>query len=439
MNTSPLARVPLSAALLFVASAGAQDCAWENLGPQPASVFSDPPRMVAVDDGDGLAVFIGGELVTADSQRLAGVSRFDGERFTSVGQFDPDALITDMGVFDLGQGPRLIVSALVVGGGSQVFLLEGEEWLLVGPQLRGRINALAVLDHGAGPVLYAAGDITFSLEGRIVRGIVQLIDDQWRGLPSVGAGGVFGQVIDMVVFDDGSGPAVYLAGDEVTVLGSGGERGVARWDGVVLSSVEGGPIGGEVRDLLVFDDGHGEALYLGGFFDFPVIRDPLSVASWDGEQWSILGGEFETEVFTLAGFDFGLGPTLFAGSFGEFDDPRTEFIGQWNGVSWVPLPQRLNGGVSILLGVSGPGIGGLYALGGFDFEPGRPRNGLGRVADCELCETDLDQDGESTVFDFLAFVGLYEVGSPRADFDGDGVLTTFDLVAFGDEFDAGCP
>ena len=55
------------------------------------------------------------------------------------------------------------------------------------------------------------------------------------------------------------------------------------------------------------------------------------------------------------------------------------------------------------------------------------------------CRVDLDGDGVLDIFDFLAFLNLFDAGDPRADFDGDGQLTIFDFLAFGNEFDAGCP
>jgi hypothetical protein len=57
---------------------------------------------------------------------------------------------------------------------------------------------------------------------------------------------------------------------------------------------------------------------------------------------------------------------------------------------------------------------------------------------CAPCRADMDGDGALTLFDFLAYGVLYDLGSPLADFDGDGVLTIFDFLAFQNAFDAGC-
>ncbi|MEQ8317710.1 MAG: GC-type dockerin domain-anchored protein [Phycisphaerales bacterium] len=55
-----------------------------------------------------------------------------------------------------------------------------------------------------------------------------------------------------------------------------------------------------------------------------------------------------------------------------------------------------------------------------------------------FCATDLDGDGELTLFDFLTFANLFDAGDLRADFDGDGVLTVFDFLEFQNRFGLGC-
>lgn len=75
---------------------------------------------------------------------------------------------------------------------------------------------------------------------------------------------------------------------------------------------------------------------------------------------------------------------------------------------------------------------------------GRDEPGLGIVSfdpvasTCDTCRTDLDGDGALTLFDYLAFTGLFGLGDPQADFDGDGALTIFDFLVYQTEFEAGC-
>ncbi|MFI4881269.1 MAG: GC-type dockerin domain-anchored protein [Phycisphaerales bacterium JB064] len=54
------------------------------------------------------------------------------------------------------------------------------------------------------------------------------------------------------------------------------------------------------------------------------------------------------------------------------------------------------------------------------------------------CSVDCDGDGTLTVFDFLCFLSLFDMGDPAADCDGDGTLTLFDFLCFQSAFDRGC-
>ena len=72
----------------------------------------------------------------------------------------------------------------------------------------------------------------------------------------------------MTVFDDGrgDGPALYLAGHHSSVGGITGDlRVVVRWDGRNWDTLGTG-LNGTARCLAVFDDGTGQALYVGGDF-----------------------------------------------------------------------------------------------------------------------------------------------------------------------------
>ncbi|MCZ6683219.1 MAG: dockerin type I domain-containing protein [Planctomycetota bacterium] len=93
---------------------------------------------------------------------------------------------------------------------------------------------------------------------------------------------------------------------------------IARWDGDGWSSVGSGMVDGagfHVWTLAVFDDGSGPALYVGGQFNTAVGTAITHMARWDGTDWSELGSTapFNGQVKALATFDDGTGPALFAG------------------------------------------------------------------------------------------------------------------------------
>src|SRR6185295_11701405 len=64
-------------------------------------------------------------------------------------------------------------------------------------------------------------------------------------------------------------------------------------------------------------------------------------------------------------------------------------------------------------GTAGPGAGSVYVHGVV-----------------EVCRADLDQDGELSLFDFLAYANLFLQGDKVANFDCDAKLDLFDFLAF---------
>ncbi|MEQ9096486.1 MAG: GC-type dockerin domain-anchored protein [Phycisphaerales bacterium] len=60
------------------------------------------------------------------------------------------------------------------------------------------------------------------------------------------------------------------------------------------------------------------------------------------------------------------------------------------------------------------------------------------LGEAEPCYPDFDEDGQLTIFDFLAFQNAFDSGDLIADCDADGSLTLFDFLCFQNAFDAGC-
>src|SRR3990170_6821721 len=91
----------------------------------------------------------------------------------------------------------------------------------------------------------------------------------------------------MTVFDNGTGPALYVGGE---FLEAGGVvlNNVAKWNGTSWAPLGSG-VSGYVYALAVFDDGNGPALYAGGDFSVAGVVLAHNVAKWDGTSWSPLG------------------------------------------------------------------------------------------------------------------------------------------------------
>jgi hypothetical protein len=137
-------------------------------------------------------------------------------------------------------------------------------------------------------------------------------------------------VSKLVVFDDGSGPALHVAGRFSAP--SGGLFGLAKWDGTNWSPF--GTLGINdttwgVRAVEVFDDGAGQALYVGG--DFTSINgiSAACIAKSNGSTWSALGAGTPDDVLALAVYDDGSGPALYAS--GQFTSSSSgdAYLAKW--------------------------------------------------------------------------------------------------------------
>ncbi len=203
------------------------------------------------------------------------------------------------------------------------------------------VRSLGVFDDGTGSALYAGGQFA-SVDGLQIRGIARWSGNAWEG---VGSADDIGSTYALKTYDDGLGPALYAAG---TFQSIGGvlANGIAKWDGATWSALT-GPSGtgvnGTVWALTVFDDGTGPALYVGGTFTTAGGVQVNYIAKWDGTDWSPLNGPggigVNSEVSALTVFDDGTGPALYAGgSFTTAGGMPVNRIAKWRGCASTPTP-----------------------------------------------------------------------------------------------------
>jgi hypothetical protein len=128
-------------------------------------------------------------------------------------------------------------------------------------------------------------------------------------------------IFDMVVHDDGSGPALYVGG-RFTSAGGVSMNNIARWDGVAWSDVGGGVTesgNAEIHAFAVLDDGSGPALYTGGRFTNADGVLVSNIAKWTGINWSPVGAGFDDTVRALAIHESTGDPNLIIEGFFQFD------------------------------------------------------------------------------------------------------------------------
>lgn len=256
------------------------------------------------------------------------------------------------------------VAALVVGS-----LAAGQDcqWSSLGTGTNDRVRAMAVFDQGSGPELFAAGN--FSTAG----GVSTTQIARWNGSvwQPVSGAGLNNNVRDLYVYDDGSGPALFIGGDFASF-------NVIRWTGDDYQPVGFG-FNGPVHALIAFDDGTGTALYACGSFQFANGQPASRVAKWNGSAWEPLAGGVNDHAYAMTVFDDGTGPALYVGgNFTRADGQVVGRIARWNGTSWSGLGQGLNLTVNALA-VFDDGSGpALYAGGRFTTAGGQPANSVAR-------------------------------------------------------------
>lgn len=199
-------------------------------------------------------------------------------------------------------------------------------------------------------------------------------------------GDIIGGVASVAVYDDGTGAALYVGGsfDKIWDTWS---RTIARWDGKNWAAFPEtfGPYAPqidtvpEVKAMVVFDDGGGEALFVGGCFQTVGDLVVNTIAKWNGHDWSALGSGIDEGfacaswtqapmVNALTVFDDGSGPALYAGGLFNFcGQVLTSNIAKWQSDSWLPLGDGVDGTVYALASYLEQGVTreALYVGGDF--------------------------------------------------------------------------
>ena len=288
---------------------------------------------------------------------------------------------------------------------------------------------LAHYDDGHGDALYFGG--SFTVAGNVAaRSIARFDGTTWSALGS----GISGQVVELCTFDDGTGEQLYVGGF-FSSIGALAVPGIARWNGAQWSALPGQSplsVNDYVTAMVVFDDGSGSALYLAGHMNMPALNS-RNVVRWRNGTWSALGAEWTPsstrspctttdrgrsstpratrrrsatpthsalgriglvergrrhrrhgawcEVNALVSFDDGSGPALYAGgSFASAGGVPASNIARLQNGTWSPLGAGTNAAVGTLaIFDDGTGNGpALHAGGSFIFAGGMPHFGIAR-------------------------------------------------------------
>lgn len=454
MNVSKNRSITLATLLLATAGALAQPCTnnWTPLGSGVSGQGANTmvTSLISFDNGSGPALYAWGSFTTAGGVTAGGFARWDGTRWSSPtngggggGTTSPSA----MAIFDDGSGAALYLAA------QGVFRLTGSSFSLVGPPATPPATTIIVFDDGTGPALYAGGT-----GGGTFNGI-----GKWNGISwsTVGGGVSNGSVYVFGIYDDdGPGPhapALYVGGS-FDHAGGVPANGIAKWDGTSWSALGSGLLGispsfpEHPASMAVYDDGTGPQLYVSGYFYTAGGLSAHGVARWNGTTWSSnFGTTFNFDsAYAMQVFDDGRGPALWlagsgsgGGAFGA-----NYGIARWDGISWTnpnTTPVGGVGGQALAIYDSGSGPG-LYFGGAFSTLNGVSANNIarwGRPMCPANCDGSFNAAGCPTLnaADFGCYINRFATGDLRGNCDGSTVnpiLTCNDFMCFMNKFAAGC-
>jgi hypothetical protein len=340
-------------------------------------------------------LYVLGNFDKAGTERAQGIAKWNGSTWSSLERPDTSVVGGEaLESFDDGSGPALYVGyhqfITTASLGPQTSLLPGQyaarwngtKWSPVGQSLGGTVRSLGTFGPLGNKSLYAGGDFIFA-GTREANHVARRTGDLWQPLGA----GTDGPVWALAEFAGGGANALYVGGDFVTASGVTA-NGIAKWDGAQWSALAEGLVYeisprqkaiGDAYALLVFNDGSGDALYVGGFFNKAGAVTANGVARWNGAAWSALSSGLNGQILTLAVFNDATGPALYAGGILDVADPTGQTfsgVAKWTGSQWLPVgsegPVNLNS-AAYALAVHDDGTGpALYAAGQFSGPLGDP-------------------------------------------------------------------
>ncbi|HEV8111448.1 MAG TPA: hypothetical protein VGR31_01605 [Planctomycetota bacterium] len=333
--------------------------------------------LASFDDGSGPALYAGGRFGVANGVAVANIAKWDGSAWSPLGAGltgGAAAAASAIASFDDGSGPALYVAGTFTQAGgvaaNHIAKWDGTSWSpLAGTN--GSIFEFIVFDDGSGPALYAGG--VFSTAGGLpANNIAKWDGTAWSALGTGLESDMYPSVGALAVYDDGTGPALYAAG-EFTTAGGAPATNIAKWDGVAWSPVGGGT-DSRISALTVFDDGSGPVLVAAGLFSTAGGSPADQIGVWDGSNWSTLGNGIYGVMFDLEVYDDGSGPALYAGGNWSGGNLGAHGVAKWNGSDWEPLASGVGGEVDALA-VFDDGSGAKLAVAGaFGSAGGLPAN-----------------------------------------------------------------
>lgn len=380
---------------------------WDGVdwSPIPMPALNTIDSMVSFDDGSGAKLFVSGQNA---------VARWDGATWSTLAGSEGGSVLRIQVV--TWEGAQRLFALGRPGPLGQVAYWTGSGWQSVGGNIAilgsGSVTALASYTSVAGTHLYAGCGAPVDHSG-----VLRWDGTAWTSLP-----GISPTIRDFAVFDDGSGPALFAGGNFGGSFSGSIAYGIARWDGVSWDNLGGiADTGSSVSALQAFDDGTGPALYVAGKFLNVAGAYPWpspGIARWRSTGWTPVGVGFQeaspyssANVLGLAVLDVGTGPKLAAvGGLYQCDRWWTQGPALWDGASWSPLKTtgEIGGAVRVMRSFPSLGLGPALWIGGDFRSVGSAANvrGIGRFDGAQWHALDQGLDGSVFCMDVFPVGGV---------------------------------
>lgn len=187
---------------------------------------------------------------------------------------------------------------------------------------------------------------------------------------------------------DGAGPAGLAAGETPelpagsvdTDSGDGGPVDAAEADHLWQSAFAGPGLDGNPFAAVVWDDGTGPALYVGGDFRTAGEHRVNGIARWNGREWTPLTGPSgtglsgwtEVGITRVHALTVYQGDLIVGGDFTHAGETRVDHIARWDRDTWSPLQESGGSGLNAPVHTLTVHDGRLIAGGAFRFAGGDP-------------------------------------------------------------------
>jgi len=260
---------------------------WAGLGEGLSGLGFD---LELFDDGlgDGPRLIVCGTFTQAGDASAGSVAAWDGASWKALGAGMNDQ-VRALEVFDDGGGAKLYATGRFTNAdgvpAAGIACWDGFGWTPLGSGLDSDGRSLAVFDDGLGPALYVGG--LFRMAGGSTANYIA----RWNGAswssPGNGLASIYPSrgVMALATLDDGNGPALF-AGGEFLFANGVLTRNLARWDGASWSACGPGVVSDrheeDVEALVPFDDGTGLSLVVGGNFTVALASEDAFLARWQG-------------------------------------------------------------------------------------------------------------------------------------------------------------